>query len=261
MLVLSRKRNEKIILKLCIGFDKMNASREGVVSTYPARLATTQPLDWRGHAMATRHPIEIGSRFGHLTVTGPIMIPVTGHGMTKHWICQCECGKVQVARPYDLRWGRVRSCGCRQRMSHGRSRSPEYRIWLAIRQRCNNPQTAEYARYGGSGIRVCDTWEASFEAFFADMGLRPSNRHQIDRIDNLKGYEPGNCRWVTPRESTNNRRNTVFLTYLGETRPLSEWADVFGLTHGVLFWRIRRGWSIHRALTFPRIPKPRRNSC
>ncbi len=204
--------------------------------------------------------IEVGSQFGRLTVTGQIKAP-TSRGMVMHWICRCECGNTKPVRTSDLTLGRVKSCGCRKGMTHGLSRSPEYQIWMAIRQRCGNPRSAEYDRYGGSGIQVCDRWETSFENFFADMGIRPSSRHQIDRIDNSKNYEPENCRWATPKENSNNRRNTIFLSYRNETRPLSEWADIFGLPYAVLFQRIRHGWSTDRALTFPSSPKPRRNSC
>lgn len=89
--------------------------------------------------------------------------------------------------------------------------SPErrklYHIWRQMRQRCSNPSRPYYRHYGGRGIRVCDLWEKSFAAFERDMGPRPSPKHSIDRIDNDKGYEPGNCRWATPKEQTRNRSN------------------------------------------------------
>ena len=88
---------------------------------------------------------------------------------------------------------------------HGMHGSPEYRAWQAMRQRCSNKNEQGYAHYGARGIQVCDRWQR-FENFFADMGWRPSVGWSIERVDNNKGYQPDNCRWITDAEQTRNRR-------------------------------------------------------
>lgn len=80
-----------------------------------------------------------------------------------------------------------------------------------MRRRCLQPTDAAFADYGGRGIAICETWlrgdgkRSGFECFLADMGRRPSGT-SLDRVDNSKGYEPGNCRWATAKEQANNRR-------------------------------------------------------
>lgn len=83
-------------------------------------------------------------------------------------------------------------------------------------QRCENPKDKGYRNYGGRGIRVCDRWH-SFINFIADMGNRPSDKHQLDRKNNDGNYEPSNCRWATKLENNANTRRNVFLTVNGET--------------------------------------------
>ena len=93
--------------------------------------------------------------------------------------------------------------------AHGHSAnggSPTYRCWSAMKRRCNNPSTVSYPIYGAAGIQVCERWN-DFSAFLADMGERPTEAHSLDRIDNAKGYQPGNVRWATQREQQRNRTN------------------------------------------------------
>jgi len=82
--------------------------------------------------------------------------------------------------------------------------SPTYNSWRAMRARCQHSNASNYERYGGQGIKVCDRWQ-DFENFLSDMGERPEGK-TLDRIDNNKGYEPGNCKWSTPKEQSQNRK-------------------------------------------------------
>lgn len=94
----------------------------------------------------------------------------------------------------------------KKRELHGLRNTREYKIWSDMRQRCQNPNRNDYARYGGRGIVVCDRWNNSFMAFYEDMGIRPSNKHSIDRIDCDGDYEPSNCRWATTTQQSRNRK-------------------------------------------------------
>lgn len=113
--------------------------------------------------------------------------------------------------------------------------------------RCENAKNKRYADYGGRGVTVCARWH-DFEAFAADMGEPPTGDHQIDREDNDKGYEHGNCRWATRYEQAQNKRNTRTLTHKGRTQTVSEWAAEVGIQRGTLKMRLRKGWTAEEAL-------------
>src|SRR5882672_8461783 len=101
------------------------------------------------------------------------------------------------------------------RSAKGISRTPEYRRWEAMKQRCYNSKCKAYPYYGGRGIKVCDSW-LKFSGFFADMGFRPSPDHSLDRIDSNGDYGPDNCRWTTDDIQIANRSCTVWVEHEGE---------------------------------------------
>lgn len=124
-----------------------------------------------------------------------------------------------------------------------------YTSWDGMIQRCFNPNNKRFKGYGGRGITVCERWR-KFHDFYADMGERPSGL-SIDRINNDGDYEPGNCRWATPKQQQNNLRTNAFIEFRGERLRKHEWARRMGISIGALFFRLQHGWSIERALTTP----------
>jgi hypothetical protein len=140
-------------------------------------------------------------------------------------------------------------------MKHGNAvngaRTAEYRAWESMRRRCESPVNRMFRHYGGRGIAVCQEWRASFERFLADVGPRPGEGYSLDRIDTDGDYRPGNVRWADRLTQQRNRRNNVMLTLNGVTRCEAEWATLLGIGRWVLSRRLRRGWTVERALTTP----------
>jgi len=116
--------------------------------------------------------------------------------------------------------------------------SPEYIAWEGMKARCENSNSKDYPRYGGSGIKVCEQWGKSFIAFYSDMGKKPTPGHSLDRIRRNGTYGTGNVRWSTQREQQNNRKNNVRLELCGEIKTATEWARSVGISVQLLFYRL-----------------------
>lgn len=199
------------------------------------------------------------TRFGRITVLGeaPRIVSPSGFSAVAAHVL-CDCGVKKVVRARDLLIGYSCSCGCLQReltatkiaersRTHGhsgkKSRTSEYVIWTTMKQRCHNPNAGGYQDYGARGINVCKRWRGSFEAFFADMGPRPSKRHSLDRENNDGNYEPGNCVWAEPIKQAGNKRNNRMLTVDGEEATMAEWSRRYGNPVSLIHKRLKAGWN------------------
>jgi hypothetical protein len=136
-----------------------------------------------------------------------------------------------------------------RRVKHGMHGTPEYRAWQQMLGRCYNPNSQRFDRYGRRGIRVCERWKQSFEAFYEDVGPRPSSEHSIDRIDNDGDYEPGNCRWATRGEQNRNKADIILVDLDGRKLAVTEWARELGLNPRTILCRIKAGMSPTEALS------------
>lgn len=169
------------------------------------------------------------------------------------WECVCDCGKTTTAMTAKLRRGQKKSCGCRNpEENHGQSKTKLYGIWEGIIQRTTNPNDLAWRYYGGRGVVVCARWR-SFTNFFTDMGESYCHGLTIERVDNNKGYEPGNCTWATREQQTLNRRSTRWWDYHGQRMTAKQIASVAGspVLPRLICLRLKRGWSIERATVTP----------
>lgn len=160
-------------------------------------------------------------------------------------LCQ-HCGGEYRPRFDHVRTGMSTSCGCvyKGRKKHLQTtfaghRSDEYKSWHNMMNRCYKQNHHQYFRYGAKGVKVCERWH-DLNNFIEDMGKRPSPLHTLDRYpDNNGNYEPGNCRWATPKEQSRNLRNNVVLTHNGETKTVMEWCELLGVNYARVRHRIR----------------------
>ena len=132
---------------------------------------------------------------------------------------------------------------------HGMHGTPTYQTWIEMRRRCRAQGRDNAPTYTERGIEVCDRWQ-DFACFFADMGLRPSLEHTIERLDGSRNYELDNCVWATPVQQSNNRTNNHRVTYRGERMTLIQAVRRAGnvVEKSAAWHRINRGWPIERAV-------------
>ena len=174
-----------------------------------------------------------------------------GHDM---WLCRCDCGNQKVVAGRSLVGGCSKSCGCLQKelaskraSKHGGFGTRLYNVWDSMRQRCNNHNDTAYHNYGGRGISVCPEWDefSVFRQWALESGYKEEAKQgecTLDRKDVNKNYSPDNCKWVSMKEQSNNKRNTIYLEYGGEIKPLTSWAEELGIKYQTIWRRYKRGW-------------------
>ena len=216
--------------------------------------------------------LQKGEKFGRLTVIEldhieqkPISLGKYKTIRTKQYYCfQCECGNICIKEKNSVKSGNTQSCGCLSdeyihsekhkniAQKHGLRQTRLYKIWLGIKNRCYNKNNYSYKNYGGRGIIMCDEWKnnpVSFCEWAIDNGY--TDKLTIDRINVNGNYEASNCRWITLKEQSNNKRDTIYLTYKNETKTILEWAEKIKMNAPSLYSRIQRGGTIEEALTTP----------
>lgn len=198
--------------------------------------------------------METVNKYGRLTI-------LEIHGKVAR--CQCDCGTVKNIEKYHVFNGNTKSCGClrkeakikfgQHRRTHGLSNSRTkgygsrtYGIWQAMRDRCNNPNRADYKYYGGKGISYAPEWN-DFTKFLSDMGEAPESL-TLDRIDITKGYTKTNCRWATRKQQSRNTRRSLYVKVNGELVSVRDYIDSVGIP----LHRFRQryyvyGWTLEQA--------------
>lgn len=197
----------------------------------------------------------IGARFGHLVIIEDY--PTPAQSERRVW-CRCDCGSRKTFNLSNVRRGLSRSCGCIFRTqaleAHYANLTldnrSEYLAWGSMHTRCRNPKCAMYPNYGGRGIRVCERWR-HFKYFLEDMGVKPTLKHSLDRIDVNGNYEPENCRWATSKEQALNRTTSHIIEINGIRKTLTEWCHDYGVGYTTVLHRIKCGWDEERAVASP----------
>jgi hypothetical protein len=167
--------------------------------------------------MSKMHNFKSGDKFNNLTVIKNLNKSVSKQ---KIWLVECDCGKQIEISASKLFCNGKRSCGClhknillKRNTKHGLSKSRLYIVFKSIKNRCLNPKSKAYKNYGARGISIYKKWINRPELFVRwidkNLGERPSAKHSLDRINNNKGYTPGNLRWADQKTQTNNSRHSL----------------------------------------------------
>lgn len=205
--------------------------------------------------MANRLIDLTGKKFGRLTVVKR----AENNAYGPMWICVCDCGKTTIKSGCCLRNGHTTSCGCyakevasKVHTKHGGTNEYLFRRWQIMKYRCTEQNKEHKRNYYDKGITVCDDWINDYSAFkewAVNHGFSPELT--LDRIDFNKGYSPENCRWIPEKEQHRNTSKNKIIEYEGEKMPLVILSEKTGIREDLLRDRLRRGWTVERAVNTP----------
>lgn len=159
----------------------------------------------------------------------------------------CDCGNTKEIRIDHVASKTTKACGCLSgkptygNLKHGISKTRPYHIWEKMKQRCNNKNYHEFYLYGGRGIQICEEWKDPKVFYDWAMNHGYEDGLTLDRIDCNGNYEPGNCRWATPKEQANNKRNNIRITLNGKTKTLAQWCEYFNVPYSRMQSRLSKG--------------------
>lgn len=209
-----------------------------------------------------------GKRFGRL-------VAIRHEGYSENnaslWVCKCDCGNEKITLAKSLNRGGTKSCGClhadanrahKRQWVHGLSQTGVANSWRNMMKRCYDTENEKYPLYGARGIVICERLRISPKGLLGILGQR-DNTLSIDRIDNDGNYSCGDCdqcrkanwpmniRWATPAQQSRNTRRTRLITIAGETRCITDWAHLAGVSVTAMWVRVKRRWPEHLLLTPP----------
>jgi hypothetical protein len=190
------------------------------------------------------------------------------------WLCECECGTKKPVSRNTLSSGKSLSCGClhkeivaestpKHKRTHGETGTRLYNIWAGMKSRCYDSNQLVYPNYGGRGIKVCDEWKNSYEAF-RDWAYLSGYKNDltIERIDVNGNYYPNNCTWITLEKQASNKRSNLKITAWGETKWIYDWLKderCLIKNSSSLKTRLNRGMNPEAAMSKPKIKNPEVN--
>lgn len=197
----------------------------------------------------------VGQRFGQLEVISQAGVAKDRHIL---WLCRCDCGNEIICGGNVLKSGNTRSCGCfqkegaRQRQrTHGLSGTKLYNIYYSMLARCYNSKNTAFVYYGKRGIKVCKEWKENLLHFVSWSSNNGYKEHlTLDRIDNDGDYTPENCRWITMKEQSKNKRKKL-IDFNNEKHSLKEWSVLLNIPYATLHRRLKHKWPIEKAFTTP----------
>lgn len=200
------------------------------------------------------YKFHIGERYGKL-----IIVDIVGRNENDRMVakCQCDCGNVHYSELHCLVSNKLSSCGCSRKMYKGiplRTQERLYSIWQGMKSRCYNSNDPNYHNYGGRGIQICDEWKNDYAVFRA-WALKNGYKDDltIDRKDVNGNYCPENCRWATWNEQCNNKRDSVKITYNGETHTATEWSRITGIAAQKIAYRYHRNFTLSAVFSQKRL--------